>query len=126
MAKKRKTTSTAETAPAASEAEEQASIERLDDAIQKAIVGPTPVELATADEPDRGARRRRVERAGFETDHCELLGRPLDAGARARTSDHPIRHGELVLSRIGGAILDAGVTAEELERAAAWLRERGP
>ena len=55
----------------------------------------------------------------------DALGIDLDDGPRSAPHARPQRlEGEIYVSRLAREILTAGVTADELDRAAAWLRTR--
>jgi hypothetical protein len=86
-----------------------------------------------ADEADPrrdSSRRRRLLRHGVDADRCALLGIELDVGPRAAPYAHPAQvgvftrgvHYTVWVSRIGAQIVEACLSADELELAAAFLR----
>lgn len=85
---------------------------------------PPPPEIGPGDERREDARARRLARRGFAADRCALLGIPLDDGPRSTPFERPAVVTGHVVSTIGAAILAAGLTPEDLEHAAAWLRAR--
>lgn len=101
---------------------------QLDTEIERAIIGAPPgpsvdFDLGPVDRA-RASRRRRLARADVDADTCAVLGIDLDLGPRARPCARPVRVGDLWCSAIGAALLEAGVTADDLEHAAEWLRDR--
>lgn len=128
MARKKKTTP-APTKPeplsdsaAARELElEQLSPEetaQVDEAIDASVVGDEVLDRATA------SRARRLARVGCPSLACAVLGIDLDVGPRAQARALPCPHGDEWISAAAAQILDAGLSAEELDRAAEWLRAR--
>lgn len=105
--------------------------EHAEHALEGASTAETlgPVDLPATEPPPaaipagRDRRARQLARRGFAS-RCALLGRPLDLGARAAPCDLPMLVDEDTVSSIGASMLAAGVTPEELEHAAAWLRAR--
>ena len=70
------------------------------------------------------ARVRRIVRAGFAAPgRCALLGILLDVGPRADRWRRPRRFEGDVVSELGAAILEAGVSPLSLERAAKRLAD---
>lgn len=72
------------------------------------------------------ARLRRLARAGVEPPgRCALLGVDLDVGPRSCPWFRPVPTPDGVVSEIADCILMSGISPDELELAAARLRERG-
>ena len=71
------------------------------------------------------ARLRRLARAGVEPPgRCALLGVLLDVGPRANHWRKPVQLGDEVVSQLGAAILDSGVSSKSLGLAEKRLRAR--
>lgn len=110
-----------------------AQSERLDEAAAAAMARrPDDLTPLVVDEQldganDRGsaARRRRLARAGFDTDRCPMLGVELDASPRSATSAIPaVLDDGTVVSLVAASLVRGRITPEQLEHAAAWLRAR--
>jgi hypothetical protein len=74
------------------------------------------------------SRLRRLRRAGVSIDRCPILDIGLDVGPRsaprARPAEIVIDGGFVTMSTAAVDIFYTGASPDELERAAAWLRER--
>jgi hypothetical protein len=88
----------------------------------------------SSEEPDPrrdDSRRRRLMRHGVDADRCAVLGIELDVGPRAPTYAHPAQvgfftrgvHHTVWVSRVGAQIVEACLSPEALEHAAAFLRD---
>ena len=68
------------------------------------------------------SRRRRLDRRDPEIpDRCPITGREIDAGPRAPMWSRPTQREGQWLSALGGALVDAGVTPDELRHALEFL-----
>lgn len=89
---------------------------------------PTPAEeeQPAEQEPDPSelARCSRLERARVPADVCPVLGLRLDAGPDSPTHASATRVRGIWMSASAASIVRAGLTPEQLELAAAWLREQ--
>lgn len=85
------------------------------------------IDAGDTEESDRAtaSRARRLARAGCPLLTCGVLGSDLDVGPRSVDRAHPVRRvGDEWVSTAGATILDLGLTPDELEHAAEWLRAR--